>query len=235
LEWLAAPPGGSWLDVGCGTGALTRLIIEKYMPNEITGIDQSAGFIAHVQNSIIDPRAHFKVGLAQSLDVDSNSIDTVVSGLVINFVPQPGEAILEMLRVTKPGGRIGIFVWDYAAGMKMLRYFWDAALEVDPGAVEHDEGLRFPICREGQLEAAARAAGLKQVEAAPIGVETVFQNFDDYWQPFLGKVGAPPSYLAALEPEASQRIADRLREMLPYDEQGTIRLPARAWTVKGTA
>ena len=178
---------------------------------------------------------HFKVGLAQSLELDSNSMDAVVSGLVLNFVPQPKDAVLEMLRVTKPGGNIGIFLWDYADGMQMLRYFWDAAVELDHNAREHDEGISFPICREGQLESLIREVGLKQVEATAIEIKTVFQNFDDYWQPFLGKVGPAPSYVMSMNQKDRQKLEDKLRNSLPIDDDGSISLIARAWAVKGTA
>lgn len=235
LSWLAIAPARSWLDVGCGTGSLTRLILERYQPKEIISIDASSDFISHAQRSITDPVAHFKVGLAQSLEMASQSMDAVVSGLVLNFVPQPEVAISEMLRVTKPGGKIGIFLWDYAEGMQMLRYFWEAATELDLNANKFDEGLRFPLCREGQLESLARKAGLKQVEATSIEVKTVFQDFDDYWQPFLGKVGPAPSYLMSLDQNARQKLKDKLRNSLPIDENGSISLLARAWAVKCTA
>jgi len=176
---------------------------------------------------------HFKVGLAQSLELDSNSIDAVVSGLVLNFVPQPKVAILEMLRVTKPGGKIGVFLWDYAKGMQMLRYFWDAAVELDNKANELDEGTRFPLCQEGQLESLVRGVGLKQVEAIPIEVKTVFQNFNDYWQPFLGNVGPASSYTMSLNQKARQKLEDKLRRSLPMEDNGSISIRARAWAVKG--
>lgn len=233
LSWLAIPPARSWLDVGCGTGSLTRLILESHQPKEIISIDPSSDFISHAQRSITDPCVHFKVGMAQSLELDAHSMDAVVSGLVLNFVPQPKAAILELLRVTKPGGRIGIFVWDYAEGMQMLRYFWDAAVELDPKAEEFDEGNRFPICREGQLEYLMREAGFKQVEAAPIEVKTVFQNFDDYWQPFLGNVGPAPGYTVSLDQKDRQKLEDKLRKSLPIDDNGAISMMARAWAVKG--
>jgi len=235
LDWLDAAPAGSWLDVGCGTGALTRLILENCQPKQITSIDSSADFIAHARNSINDTTVQFKVGLAQALDLASNSMDAVVSGLVLNFVPQPELAVAEMLRVAKPGGKIGLFVWDYSAGMQMLRYFWDAAVELDPRASELDEGLRFPLCQAGRLEALIREAGMKQVDSAPIEVATVFPNFDDYWQPFLGKVGPAPGYVLSLDPLARQKLEDKLRISLPMNEDGSIFLKARAWAVKGTA
>ena len=235
LKWLAAAPACSWLDVGCGTGSLTRLILETQQPKEVLSIDSSRDFISHAQRLITNPIVHFKVGFAQSLEVDSNSMDSVVSGLVLNFVPQPDAAVLEMLRVTKPGGKIGIFLWDYAKGMQMLRYFWDTAVELDDKATEFDEGNRFPICQEGQLEALVRKAGLTQVEAAPIEVKTVFQSFDDYWQPFLGRVGSAPGYVTSLNQKSRHKLEDKLRNSLSIDKNGSISIAARAWAVKGTA
>ena len=225
----------SWLDVGCGTGSLTKLILEICHPTEIISIDSSSDFISHAQHSIVNPIVRFRVGLAQSLELESNSVDAVVSGLVLNFVPQPEVAVSEMLRVTKPGGKIGIFLWDYADGMQMLRYFWDAAVELDNNANDLDEGIRFPLCQKGQLESLVREVGLKQVETTAIEVKTVFQNFDDYWQPFLGNVGPAPSYTMGLNPINRQKLEDKLRNSLPIDENGSISLNARAWAVKGTA
>lgn len=235
LSWLAIAPARSWLDVGCGTGSLTRLILESHQPKEIISIDPSNDFISHAQRSITDPSVHFKVGLAQSLELDPHCMDAVVSGLVLNFVPQPKAAISEMLRVTKPGGKIGVFIWDYAEGMQMLRHFWNAAVELDNKAKEFDEGVRFPLCREGQLESLVREVGLKQVEATAIEVKTVFQNFDDYWQPFLGNVGPAPAYIMSLDQKDRQTLEDKLRKSLPIDDSGSISMMARAWAIKGTA
>jgi SAM-dependent methyltransferase len=235
LSWLAVPPARSWLDVGCGTGSITNLILEMIRPKEIVAIDSSSEFISYAQKTITNPTVRFKVGLAQSLELSSNTIDAAVSGLVLNFVPQPEVAISEMLRVTKPGGKIGIFLWDYADGMEMLRIFWDAAAALDNRAKELDEGTRFPLCQEGQLESLALEVGLKQVEARPIEVATVFQNFDDYWLPFLGNVGPAAGYAMSLKQEDRQKLEDKLRDSLPIDDDGTISLKARAWAVKGTA
>ena len=137
-----------------------------------------------------------------------------------------------MLRVTRPGGKIGIFVWDYADGMQMLRYFWDAAAALDKGAKVLDEGVRFPLCKEGQLESLFHKAGLHNVEAAPIEVTAVFESFDDYWQPFLGHVGPAGSYTMSLNGKDRKQLKARLRESLPMDETGAISLSARAWAVK---
>ncbi len=235
LDWLAIPPDSSWLDLGCGTGALTKLILKRCKPKEIFSIDSSGEFIAHAQQVITNPIVRFQIGLAQALELGSNSVDAVVSGIMLNFVPRPEAAIAEMIRVTKPGGNIGVFLWDYADGMGMLRYFWDAAVSLDPTAKEFDEGLRFPLCQEGQLETLVLETGLKQVEAMPIEVRTAFQNFDDYWVPFLGNVGPAPGYTMSLNQKDRQKLEGKLRETLPIEDNGSISLRARAWAVKGTA
>jgi ubiquinone/menaquinone biosynthesis C-methylase UbiE len=237
LTWLAVPPGSSWLDVGCGTGSLTKLILETSQPKKVVSIDSSSGFIFYAQQSITNTVVSFQVGLAQALELKSNSVDAVVSGIMLNFVPQPETAIAEMIRVAKPGGTgtIGIFLWDYAEGMEMLRYFWDAAIELNKSANEYDEGIRFPLCKEGQLESLVKKTGLKQVETLPIGVPTRFKNFDDYWMPFLGNVGPAPSYVMSLGEKDRQNLKNKLRETLPIKQDGSISLMARAWAVKGKA
>lgn len=235
LNWLAFPPDSTWLDVGCGTGALTKLILQNCQPKKIISIDSSNEFITHAQQSIADPKVSFQVENAEALKIESNSIDAVVSGIMLNFVPHPEKAVAEMLRVTKPGGTIGIFLWDYADGMQMLRYFWDAAVELDSNAKEFDEGIRFPLCGEGQLETLVKKSGMKKVEAIPIEVKTIFKNFDDYWRPFLGNVGPAPSYVMSLRETERQELKNKLLETLPIEKDGTISLMARAWAVKGEA
>jgi ubiquinone/menaquinone biosynthesis C-methylase UbiE len=233
LSWLDVPPESTWLDVGCGTGALTKLILQTCQPKKIISIDSSNEFINHAQQSISDIAVKFQVGNAEALELESNSIDAVVSGIMLNFIPHPEKAVSEMIRVTKPRGALGIFLWDYADGMQMLRYFWDAVVALDSDAKEYDEGLRFPLCRNEQLEALVKKCGLKQVEAIPIEVKTIFKNFDDYWLPFLGNVGPAPSYVMSLGESDIQKLKNKLLESLPIEKDGTISLIARAWAVKG--
>lgn len=234
LDWLAVPADASWLDVGCGTGSLTRQILAHHHPKDLLAIDSSSEFVSFARQSITSSSARFEVGLAQSLAVDSDSRDAAVSGLMLNFVPEPAAAILEMLRVIKPGGTVGIFLWDYAGGMEMLRYFWDAAVAQDSQAAALDEGVRFPLCRKGALEALVQEVGLKQIEAVPIEVATVFLDFDDYWAPFLGQVGPAPAYASRLSQAGRQELEKKLRHALPIAADGSISLIARAWAVKGT-
>jgi ubiquinone/menaquinone biosynthesis C-methylase UbiE len=235
LDWLVVSPNGVWLDLGCGTGSLTKLILETSQPKKIISIDSSSEFISHAQQLIANPIVSFQAGLAEALEQESNSFDAVVSGIMLNFVPHPEKAVAEMIRVTKPSGTIGIFIWDYAEGMEMLRYFWDAAVELDGSAKEFDEGIRFPLCQEGQLESLVKKTNLKQVEAIPIEVITKFKNFDDYWKPFLGNVGPAPNYTMNLIGKDRQKLENKLRLSLPIREDGSISLMAKAWAVKGTA
>jgi ubiquinone/menaquinone biosynthesis C-methylase UbiE len=234
LSWMDIPPACNWLDVGCGTGSLIKLILERNQPKKIIGIDSSTDLIRHAQRSIIDPLVQFKISRAESLNVDSNSIDAVVSGLALNFVLQPEAAVSEMLRVTKSGGKIGVFLWDYEKGMQMLRYFWNAAIELDNNARKFDEGSRFPLCKKENLEFLFREIGFKQIESATIDVRTIFHSFDDYWQPFLCKVGPAPAYLMSLDYENQEKLKMLLLRKLPIRNDGSILLSARAWAVKCT-
>jgi len=136
VRCLSAPAGGDWLDVGCGTGALTRIILEDARPHTITGVDPSPGFIDFARTTIDDLRISLEVGVAQSLSFTATSFDLVVSGLMLNFVSQPGPAVAEMVRVTRLGGMVAAYVWDYAGKMELLRLFWDGAVTLDPGALD---------------------------------------------------------------------------------------------------
>jgi SAM-dependent methyltransferase len=233
LDWLAVSPAARWLDVGCGTGALSQLILNGYRPKTLIGVDPSAEFIGFAEQSMPQPEVEFVVGSAEDLEFETNMFEAVVSGLVLNFVPEPEAALAEMLRVTKSGGQIGIYLWDYGEGMEMLRYFWDAATAMDPRATALDEGSRFPLCREGELEQLMVGSGLKQVESMVIEVETAFNSFEDYWGPFLQQVGPAPGYTMGLPTEERMKLESRLRQSLPREDDGSISIKARAWAVKG--
>jgi len=235
LDWLALPPGRHWLDVGCGSGALSRTILDTASPQSVTGVDASEQFVATVQNRITDPIARFMVGDARALPVPDQSVDAVVSGLMLNFVPDADQetAIRDMRRATTPGGTIAAYVWDYAGGMEFMRVFWEAADALDPEVGNLNEGRRFPICHPGNLAALWEAAGLENIATRAIDIPTTFRDFDDYWLPFLGGQGSAPSYLKTLEPAQQAALRERLRANLPAAADGTIRLTARTWAVRG--
>ena len=134
------------------------------------------------------------------------AFDAVVSGLILNFVPEPDGALSEMARVVRLGGVLAAYVWDYAEGMQMMRHFWDAAVALDPRASEMDEGRRFTLCNPEPLSDLFRTAELKKVEVRAIDVPTVFRDFDDYWSPFLGGQGPAPGYAMSLSQERGGRL-----------------------------
>lgn len=235
LDWLGVPPGGRWLDVGCGTGALTETILQIASPVELVGIDTSEGLLALARARMPDPPARFLVGDARALPIPLRHFDAVVSGLVLNFVPKPRDMALEMMRAARSGGTVGCYVWDYAGGIEMMRLFWDAASALDPVAAALDEGQRFgAICNPDALTALFGTAGLRAVDSRPIDVPTHFRDFEDYWTPFLGGQGPAPTYVATLDPEARSALRERLRASLPVQDDGSISLTARAWAVSGT-
>jgi hypothetical protein len=138
-----------------------------------------------------------------------------------------------MVRVAKPGGVVAVYVWDYAEGMEMLRYFWDAAIALDAKAVELDEGVRFPLNHEGELKKLFVNSGLEAVTSRAIEAPTIFSSFEDYWRPFFGGVGPAPGYLVNLNDSQQVALKERLELSLPKSEGGTISLTARAWAVRG--
>jgi SAM-dependent methyltransferase len=233
LEWLQPPANWQWLDVGCGTGALTEAILKGTYPSGVTGVDPAPGFIDYAREHITDPRAEFRVAAAQALPVDPSRFDAAVSGLVLNFLPEPLVALREMMRAVRSGGLVAAYVWDYAGKMELMRYFWDAAVTSNLAASDLDEGRRFPLCAPGPLEALFTQAGLSDVQVRPIDIATRFRNFDDYWLPFLGGQGPAPAYAVSLSGEDRTILRDRLRATLPTAADGSINLTARAWAVRG--
>lgn len=231
LSWLGLPPGRRWLDVGCGTGALCSAIADRCAPATVAGVDPSEGYLTAARERLAG-RAVFQQGSATAIPLDDASVDVVVSGLVLNFLPDPRAALLEMSRVTGTGGTVAAYVWDYAGKMELMRHFWDVAVELDPAAAALDEGVRFPLCRPDALEGLFSGAGLAEVDVQPIDIPTPFADFDDYWEPFLGGQGPAPGYAVSLDEQARAALRDRLRARLPAAPDGSIPLTARAWSVR---
>jgi SAM-dependent methyltransferase len=235
LAWLAPAAGLEWADVGCGTGALTCAILKTCEPSAVYAIDASGSFVSRARLRIRDPRARFETGDATRLPWEAAVRDVTVSGLVLNFVRDHEAMTREMARVTRPGGLVAAYVWDYAAGMQMIRHFWDAAIAVSPDDARLDQAERFPLCQPGPLRALFERAGLESVVVRAIDVATVFRDFDDYWHPFLGRTGAAPTYLAAVGDQVRERIRLCLESRLAPPGGGPIELTARAWAVQGVA
>jgi SAM-dependent methyltransferase len=235
LEWLRAPAAAEWIDIGCGTGVLSSAIVAGCSPSRVIGIDASEPFIERARAYIVDPRFQCRQGSGEALPHEDGTFDVAVSALVLNFMRDPTQAVAEMKRVVAPHGGVGLYVWDYAGHMQIMRYFFDAATALDPGARQFDDGVQAPICRPAPLASAFREAGLSNVEVEAIDIPVAFQSFEDYWAPFLGGTGSAPKYCSSLAPDAQSRLRENLRKVLPTGPDGEILIAARAWAVKGEA
>ncbi len=233
VAWVGAPAGSAWLDAGCGTGALTAAIA-IVEPASVVAVDASPSFAGHAGEALGDRRFTFLVGDAMALPLTSGRIDVAVSGLLLNFLPDPAAAVREWLRVTRPGGTVAAYVWDYAEGMGPIRAFWDAAVELEPAARTADEAERFPLCHPDRLHDVFAGCGLHDVATDAIDVSATYAGFDDYWAPFLTGVGPAPGYCAALPPERREALRARLLAQLA-PSGGPIVMQARAFAVRGIA
>jgi SAM-dependent methyltransferase len=236
LDWLGAAEGLDWLEIGCGTGALSAAILERCNPKSLVAIDSSEGFLGKARMNVSDRRAEFRAGDAQALPLADASRDVIVSALVLNFVPDRKRALAEMRRVARPGATIGFYVWDYpGGGMQFMRAFWNAATSLDPTATELSEDRRFPFCTQSGLVDLATEAGLASVECVPIEGPTTFSDFADFWRPFTLGAGPAPGYCMSLGPAARDRLREKLDATLPRNDDGSIPLEARAWAIKAIA
>ena len=209
-------PSQRWVDVGCGTGALTQAILERGNPTSVVGVDSSQSFVAWADEHIADSRARFDVGDATQLA--PGTADVVVSGIVLTFLPQPVVAVSAM-RAAAPAGLVAAYVWDYAGGMELMRYFWDAAAistRAPQTSMRDDAQGR----RDAGPSRGAVAGGRPiDISSTAIEIPTVFRDFDDYWTPFLGGQGPAPTYTVSLDEERRAAVREGLRARLPIEEQ----------------
>jgi ubiquinone/menaquinone biosynthesis C-methylase UbiE len=233
LNWLSVPAGLRWLDVCCGSGVVTEAIVERNAPSSVVGIDASSAQINFAHEHRAYPNVTFEAGDAMALPFADSSFDAAVCGLGLNFIPSPSRALEEFDRVTRAGGTIAVYVWDYGDGAIFLRKFWNAAAAVDGEAATHDQAHRFQICTQEGLRGLFEQAKLEEVSLHALDIVTRFSNFDDYWEPLLTGQGSAPNYLATRDEATRTAIRERLLEALPANAHGAIELPARAWAIRG--
>jgi SAM-dependent methyltransferase len=234
LDWLAPRPGLRWLDIGCGNGAFTEMIVERCAPTGVEGIDPSAEQLAFARRRPALRRAHFQQGDAMALPFPDDSFDVAVMPLVIFFVPEPSKGVAEMARVVRAseatcGGIVAAYAWDIPGGGFPYELLWNEMRTMNAGVTlpPSPDASRIDVMRDLWT-----AAGLKSVETREIVVQRTYENFNDYWTTILGgpSVGAK---LAAMPPENLAHLQSRMRSLLPVDGAGKITLNARANAVKG--
>jgi len=233
LKWLQIPAGLRWIDVCCGSGVLSEAIAELNAPASIVGADISAEQINFASQHRARANVTFETADAMNLPFPDGRFDVAVCGLGLNYIPDPGRGLGEFCRVTRPGGTIAVYLWDYANGARFLREFWDAAISIDSEAATFDQARRFPICTPEGLHGLFQQGKLKDLRVHALEIVTSFTSFDDYWEPLLTGQGSAPNYLATRDKKIQAAIRERLRAALPASAPGAIELPARAWAVLG--
>ncbi|MFN0170479.1 MAG: class I SAM-dependent methyltransferase [Bryobacteraceae bacterium] len=234
VDFTNPPETGRILDVGSGTGALAFSIARQRVHCQVLGIDPSQQYVGWAGSRNPFPgRARFQVGDAQNLLFSDATFESSLSLLVFNFIPDRKRALREVSRVTKPGGSVSAAVWDYGAGMRMLRVFWDAAGTVDPTAQKLDES-HMPLCRPGDLGEFWKQNGFERVEERPLDITMRFESFADYWDPFLLGQGPAGAYLRNVDGDRGQAVRGETKRQLAVKAEDTpFSLPARAWAVRG--
>lgn len=228
LDWLAPRPGLRWVDVGCGNGAFTELLIARAAPTEVQAIDPSEGQLSYARTRAAASLATFRQGDAQALPFSDGQFDAAAMALVISFIPDPAKAAAEMARVTRSGGWVGTYMWDMEGGLP---------LEPMRRAV-HEIGINFlqPPSNAGRLDrlrALWQGAGLQSVETRTIPIEIRYPSFEDFWESNTLPLGPQAPVFRSMDAATRERLKAHLRAALPIDAAGEIAYPARANAVKG--
>jgi SAM-dependent methyltransferase len=229
LDWLAPPPGLRWVDVGCGNGAFTELLIERCAPAEVQGIDPSEGQLAFARTRPGARRAQFAQGDAMALPYGAGRFDAATMALVIFFVPEPAQGVAEMVRVTRAGGIVAAYAWDMLGGGFPMHAL---AQEMNAMGVPTQRPPSVEASRMDNLQALWTGAGLESVETRAITVERTYASFDEVWETslFSASLGAKIKAMPAAD---AQALKDKLRARLPADASGRVTYSARANAVKG--
>jgi SAM-dependent methyltransferase len=198
--------GQQALDVGCGPGALTGVLVARLGRDAVWACDPSPSF--RDECAARHPGVVVKLGRAESIPFEDDSVDHAMAQLVLHFVSEPHRAASEMARVVRPGGTVSACVWDFDEGMEMLRGFWDAALSIDPDAPDEARTMRFG--RPGEIAELFRSAGIEDIVESTLGVSSTYTSFDELWNGFLAGVGPAGSYCVS----SSDEHRDRLRTAL---------------------
>ncbi|MGH6725934.1 MAG: class I SAM-dependent methyltransferase [Pseudolabrys sp.] len=230
LDWLAAPAGLRWVDVGCGNGALTELVVERCMPSEIHGVDPAPGQLAFARTRPGARIAQFHEGDAMALPFADNRFDVATMALAIFFVPQPEKGVAEMARTVKPGGIVSSYTWDMPGGGFPIESFRTQmrAMGLKPFGPPHEEASRMDVL--GELWA---GAGLENIETKEIIANRTFTEFEEFWRITLAGSSSVGPMVAKMPPGEQERLKKGVRALLPAAADGSITIAGRANAIKG--
>jgi len=225
-DYAGVAPGQTALDVGCGPGALSAVLVERLGPERVAALDPSEPFVDAARTRL--PGVDIRLASAEAIPFDDNSFDVALAELVVHFMSNPVAGITEMARVTKTGGTIAACVWDYGGDTGALSPFWKMARTLDPG-VDDESGLAG--VRQGQLAELFRAAGLRDIRSTALTVRVDFESFEQWWEPFTLRVGPAGAYVQGLSDDARGELKRRCEKSLP---SASFTIAASAWTAVGT-
>ncbi len=220
--------GQTALDVGCGTGALTGVLVTRLGPVDVAAADPSAPFVGAMRERF--PGVDVREASAERLPFPDDGYDVTLAQLVIHFMPDPVAGLREMARVTRPGGVVAACVWDHAGQRGPLRDFWAAARTVIPDV---DDESELPGTREGHLEELFTTAGLQAIESAALAVTLPLASFEAWWEPFTRGVGPAGAFVRGLDPDGRAALEAECRRRLPAD--GPFSLDGVSWAARGLA
>jgi SAM-dependent methyltransferase len=229
LDWLAPKTGLRWLDVGCGNGAFTEMLVERCAPVQVEGVDPSEAQLAFARTRSRLATAQFRIGDAMALPFANEAFDAAVMPLVIFFVPEPARGVAEMKRVVRRGGTVAAYAWDMEGGGHPYEALWVEmrALGVDVPHAPSPEASRIDVMRE-----LWSSSGLGGIETRGIIVERTFADFDDYWKTVLGGPSTSRG-LAKMSEQNLGSLKTRMRQRLSADSAGRIICSGKANAVKG--
>jgi SAM-dependent methyltransferase len=226
-ELARIAPGQRVLDVGCGPGALTTVLVERLGADNVAAVDPSEPFVEAARRRL--PGVDIRRAPAEDLPFDADSFDASIAQLVVHFMDDPVAGLREMRRVTRPGGIVAACVWDHAGGRGPLGVFWEAARQLDAKAADES---RLAGARRDHLGELFEAAGFRAVERSEISAPLRHPSFEEWWEPYTQGVGPAGAHVAGLDAERRAQLRDRCRELLP---DPPFTLESIAWTARGRA
>jgi ubiquinone/menaquinone biosynthesis C-methylase UbiE len=224
-DFAGVASGQRVLDVGCGPGALTTVLVERVGAENVAAADPSEPFVAAARER--HPGVDVQRANAEELPFAADTFDAALAQLVVHFMTDPVRGLAEMARVTRVDGVVAACVWDHAGEKTPLAPFWRVVREFDPKAAD-ESGLAGG--REGHLADLFAQAGLREIEQTELAVQVEHQGFDEWWEPFMLGVGPAGSYLATLDPARQVELRERCREQLDHTP---FSFPTRAWAARG--
>ena len=225
------------LDVGSGTGSLSRALVSSGARISVVGVDSVADYVSFAQETVRDARVEFRIGAAEALPFANETFDASLGLLILQDLVDASRAVSEMARVTRRGGTVATCRWDFREGLPMLSLFWQAAQAVAPEAMKCQQARNPPANGAGPrgLTELWAGAGLSDIKTARLELAMEFNSFDDYWLPFLGGATPTSAFAASLNTETGGTLPGVLRDMIPnVRPDGSFVLPALAWAVAGT-